>query len=60
MILNCGLCGGRGSRVVAAISDPHWKIDENGRPMLTHSIAIPVVVPCICAAERAASKKAPA
>jgi hypothetical protein len=54
---NCGICGGRGSRVVAAISDPHWAIDENGRPTLTHSIAIPVVVPCVCAAERAARKK---
>ena len=52
---NCGVCGGRGSRVVAAISDTHWTTDKNGRPILVHSFAIPVVVPCICAAKRAAA-----
>jgi hypothetical protein len=51
----CGACGGRGSRVVAAISDTHWTDDRNGRPTLTHSFAIPIVVPCLCLAERAAA-----
>ena len=50
----CNLCGGRGARVIAAISDPCWAADKTGRAILTRSFAIPIVVPCLCAARRAA------
>ena len=49
----CRLCGGRGHRVIATISDAHWGTDGDGRPTLTQSFAIPIVVPCLCAAEHA-------
>ena len=50
----CNLCGGRGTRVIAAISDPHFAADKTGRVVLARSFAIPIVVPCLCAARRAA------
>lgn len=53
------LCGGDGSRVVAAISDPQWTTAKTGTPTLTRSFAIPIVSPCLCAAERAAKDSAP-
>jgi hypothetical protein len=49
----CRLCGGRGHRVIATISDTHWGADGDGRPTLIHSFAIPIVVPCLCTAEHA-------
>jgi len=55
----CPLCGGRGSRVVAAISDPQWTTAKTGIPTLTRSFAIPIVAPCLCAAERAAKDSVP-
>jgi hypothetical protein len=54
----CNLCGGRGARVIAAISDPYWVADKTGRAILTRSFAIPIVVPCLCAARRAAENGA--
>jgi len=55
----CPQCGGRGSRVVAAISDPHWTTANTGTPTLTRNFAIPIVAPCLYAAERAAKDSAP-
>ncbi len=55
----CPLCGGRGSRVVAAISDPQLTTPKTGTPTLARSFAIPIVAPCLCAAERAAKNEAP-
>jgi hypothetical protein len=53
----CYLCGGRGSRVIAVISDPHWTTDGDGQLAPTRSFAIPFVVAGICAAKRAREKK---
>jgi hypothetical protein len=56
----CRLCRGRGSRVIAAICDPHWTTDDTSRPTLAASFAIPIVVPCLCVAKRAAENRVPA
>ena len=52
----CYLCGGRGSRVIAVISDPNWTTGSDGRTAPTPSFAIPIVVPGTCA-KRAREKK---
>lgn len=48
----CPLCGGRGSRVVAAICRNVWV--EGGVPCYSSDSVVPVIAPCRCAAERAA------
>jgi hypothetical protein len=52
--LTCRHCGGRGARMIAAISDPHWTQHEDGGLTVATSFAIPIIVPCLCVAERAA------
>lgn len=51
---SCDRCGGRGEHLIAALSDPHYLFDAKGKRTITHTRAIPIIVPCKCRIERAA------
>jgi hypothetical protein len=55
----CPQCRGRGARVIAVITDPHYVTGDTGRPEIRVTYSLPVVAPCACTSERAAREIKP-